>query len=153
VNLSNLPGSRWVAGLQSPTLRVGVLAGMYMIVVMVVSLVVANRVPWLEGFASIRNAFCYGAFGLVMLIPVARFRRSGPQLFLCGIVAWLLLTLAYTILGLWLFRNLFSFHYSQSPFHLLVLGGVIYGVLAVAAWVASLLSHARGEFVTRRRPY
>ncbi len=148
---SQLPGSQWLTWLRDHTLRVGVLTGLYLVVVFTAWLLIANRLPWSANFAGLRN----GVFGVLlvalMLIPVGRFLRRPARLFFAGVVAWGMLTLAYLILGLF-FERLYS---RMGPFHVFMLGAVLYGVIAVAAWVASLLLAARHQPVAtprRRQP-
>jgi hypothetical protein len=151
VTPSRLPGSRWVAWLHNPTLRVGVLTGIYLNAVMVGALLAANRVPWLEPLALPRNIASFGLFFLVMLIPIFYFRRSAANLFACGMLGWFLFALGYAVTGDFFFPNLFNFWLTRSPFHVFVLGGVIYGVVAVSVWVATLLSAARHHPIAASR--
>ncbi|HEX9760327.1 MAG TPA: hypothetical protein VGA40_05390, partial [Candidatus Acidoferrales bacterium] len=96
---TRLPGYAWFAWLRNLTLRVGVLTGMYLIVVMVAALLAANRIPLLEPVADLRNWVARIAFGLVMLAPLVPFRRSPARLFASAMVGWLMLTLVYWWMG------------------------------------------------------
>ena len=149
---TRLPGSAWFLWLRNLPLRVGLLTGLYLSLVFVVWLIVANRVPFLEDFALIRNWGAMAVFGLVMLVPMAAFRRHPHQLFGSGLTAWLLFSLIYHLMGLFLFRNL---HNSLRPtFTILVMGAVVYGLVAVAAWVISMALEMRDQpaVAPRRRP-
>ena len=123
--------------LQNPVIHTGVFVGVLLIGVMVGSLYVANRMPKFDAVASLRNLLCYGAFGLVMSIPIARYLGSPWKIFVSGITAWLVLAGAYAAATMF-FENLIN-RLNVTPFHLLMLGAVIYGVIAAMSWVASSL--------------
>ena len=147
-----LPGSAWFAWLRNLTLRVGVLTGVYLSAVMIVALLAANRVHFLEDFAEIRNAVCSVLFALVVLVPIACFLRAPARLFLSGVTGWLLFALCYWFVGIWFERLHSRFH---RPLNVFMLGAVFYGVVAVASWVWSMVVQARHRpmTATRRRPY
>jgi len=144
-------GSRWFVWLRSPIYRTGLLVGVQLSAVLVAWLIIANRVPALAAFAGMRNAAAAVLAGLFMLIPVVRFLRKPGPLFASGIVAWLVLSLAYFVMG-FIFERL---HTRMSPFHLFMLGAVIYGAVAAFAWVASLVltvrQHHHSIATARRR--
>ena len=129
---------------QSPVIHTGLFAGVLLVGVMIGSLIVANRMPQFDAIASLRNLAFYALFGLVMTIPIARYLWSPWRLFTSGITAWMVLAGAYACATMF-FENLINRLY-VTPFHVLMLGGVMYGVIAVMAWVASsfvsLLGHA-----------
>ena len=131
------------------------MSGMTLISVMIVALIAANRLPNLENFALIRLWVSYATFALAMLMPVAYFWRSPRRLFTSGMIAWAMLTVAYTVAGYFFFEDLFI-RLNRPPFMLFVHGALIYGGIAVADWVGSLLATARTQHVaysSRRRHY
>ncbi|MGH9815901.1 MAG: hypothetical protein ACRD6I_07480, partial [Candidatus Acidiferrales bacterium] len=138
--------------LQYPPLRVGVLVGVFLAVVMVASLLLANRVPALEGLAEARNAASYAAFALVAALPVWVFRRQPGSLFVAGVIAWAFLSLVYAAMGLQ-FEHLFM-RLRKTPLNVFMLGAVVYGLLAVVMWVAAMVGALRHDPVaaSRRRP-
>ncbi len=142
--------SAWSAK-RSPSLRTGLLTGGLLSFVMAMSLLVANRIAFLERFALERNALALGTFVVASLIPVARFHRSPSKLFASGMLGWALFTLSYLFAGFF-FANLFNV--LRTPFEVLIDGAAAYGTLAVAIWVCSMLLAARHHPVvhTRRRP-
>jgi hypothetical protein len=120
-------------------------------VAMLGALVVANRIPALEPYAFERNAASYALFVMLMLVPVLRFLNRPVKMFVASMIGWLLLTVAYDFAGLY-FRNLFSV-LQRTPFEVLTEGAIIYGVLAVAAWVCAMILHARRHpMAPMRRP-
>jgi hypothetical protein len=142
-------GSKKLLG--SRTLHSGLTTGILLVLVMSGALFAANRMPWLEHWALERNAVSWGMFALVMLIPVAQFRRSPLRLFSAGMIAWGLLTAGYWFAGMY-FLDLFNL--LRTPFQVLLHGAVAYGVAAVLLWVTSMawLAGHVPAIAHRRRP-
>ena len=141
---------RWLAWLSSDAFRIGILTGVYLSLVLVGWLVIANHVAASADFAGPRNATAFALGALLALIPIGRFLRQPAQLFASGIVAWALLSLTYLALGFFYFR----LHARMRPFQVFMLGAALYGGVAVAAWVATMLVAARTHPIAspRRRP-
>ena len=137
-----------IAKVTSPALRAGIFTGSLLVLVMIGSLIAANRFPWLENHALERNAASYGLFVLFMLIPVARFWNQPARMFASGMLAWVMFFVAYDVAGMF-FTNLFRI--LRTPFEALVEGTLIYGFLAVVSWVSSMALHARHSPITPRR--
>jgi hypothetical protein len=141
--------ARVLAKVTSPALRTGLYTGALLVLVMIISLVAANRLPWLENRALERNAACYGLFFLFMFIPVARFWNRPAKMFASGMLSWAIFVIAYDIAGMF-FTNLFQI--LRTPFEALLEGGVLYGVCAVFSWVGGMALLARiGPIAPRRR--
>jgi len=119
----------------NPVIRTGVFAGAILVAVMLGALIAATRVPKFDSIAAIRNLISCAAFGLAMTIPVARYFSHPWKLFAAGLTAWSLLAAAYGCAAIF-FDNLVN-RLGMTPLHLLMLGAVTYGVLAVMIWVAS----------------
>lgn len=132
----------------SPALRTGLYTGSLLVLVMIISLIAANRLPWLENRALERNAACYGLFVLFMLIPVARFWNRPVRMFASGMLSWAMFVIAYDIAGMF-FRNLFQI--LRTPFEALLEGALVYGVCAVVAWVGGMALLARLNPIAPRR--
>ena len=147
---SRLPGLAWFHWVRNLPLRVGVLTGVYLIAVMVVSVLAATRLPFLEPLALLRNLASYAAFALIALIPIASFMRRPASLFGCAVTAWGLFSVAYWVMGFF-FVNLHA--RLRPPFNAFVVGAVVYGLVAVFSWVASMALEARSQPViaSRRR--
>lgn len=146
--VSQQPGQRWS---RSSVLRTGAVTGVCLSAVLTAWLIVANHVPRSAEFAGMRNSAAAALLVLLMLIPVGRFLRSPGRLFSAGLTGWAVLTSTYLLLGLY-FERLYS---RVTPFHVLILGAVIYGFFAVISWVTTLMFAARHQplTVTRRRTY
>jgi hypothetical protein len=144
------PGAAKRTVWRSPTLRTGFGTGMFLAGLLVAALLAANRFPALEPFALVRNAVACTAVIIVALIPIMRFYNDPACLFASSALAWAIFSLAYTIAGMH-FINLQN-RLGKSPFEVLILGVVIYGVASVTTWVTSMLFSAlRHPILIRRR--
>jgi hypothetical protein len=119
----------------------GCYSGAMLTVAMLGALVAANRIPNLEPYAFERNAASYALFVMLMLVPVLRFLNRPVRMFVASMTSWALLTIAYDFAGLY-FQSLFEV-LQRTPFEVLIEGAILYGVLAVAAWVCAMILHAR----------
>lgn len=144
-----LPGAQWFGWIKNQTVRIGVLTGIYLSAVMVIALLAANRMPFLEPFAEIRNWAARIVFAFVLVVPILTFFRSPVRLIASGTLAWTLFALVYAAMGRWFFERLHDRFF--TPFHLFMLGMAIYAVTAVAGWVASMAMEARENPVTSSR--
>jgi hypothetical protein len=142
-----LPGSRWLEWLRIPWLRLGVLTGVYLAVVMVAAVLAANRVPWLEPYAVLRNSASAAVFGLVMLVPILKFRHEPVSLWLAAATALLLFALAYWMMGF--FFSTLHVRLRVTPLHAFILGAGGYGFVAVAVWVWQTARQLRGAGRTK----
>ena len=129
----------------------GLYSGALLTLVMLASLVVADRIPGIERYALERNGISYILFLAVMAYPVCRFRNRPIQMFVAGMTGWVMFAAAYNLSG-WYFRNLFQV--LRTPLEALVEGTIVYGVCAVIAWVGMMALHARHHTIAppRRRP-
>lgn len=132
----------------SPALWTGVCIGALLNLSMIGALVAANRFPKLEPYALERNAISYSLFVLLTLIPVLRFLRRPKQMFVAGIIGWVLFAAGYDIAGFF-FRNLYDV--LRTPLEVLIEGAVLYGVAAVLSWVLRMILHARRHSIAPRR--
>jgi len=132
-----------------PVLKVGIGVGIGLSALATAWLLAANRVPFLDRFAFIRNIFALALAAGLLLVPVCRFCKSAGQLFLSGLIGWAMLSVAYSTLEI-PFPGLAV---RLSSFHLFMLGAVAFGLLATLAWLASLVMSVRQapESATRRR--
>lgn len=121
-------------------LTTGLYTGALLTAVMIGALIAANRVPGFERYALERNAVCAGFFVIFMLIPIVRFLRHPAQIFISGIIAWVIFVIAYDLAGFF-FRNLFEV--LRRPLEVLVEGGIVYGVASAGSWVGGMMMNAR----------
>lgn len=122
-------------------LQTGVWTGLLLALALVASLLLANRAPQLESFAGARDVACCVAALVIALIPVLRFCTWPGGLFASGLLGWLILVFAYWIAGMF-FSNLEN-RIGKTAFELLMMGAIVYGIVAVCSWVISTLRTVR----------
>ena len=132
----------------SPAVRVGLYTGALLTIVMVGSLIAANRLSWLDNRALERNGASYGLFLAIMLIPIFRFLNRPLKMFSSAMLAWGIFVIAYDIAGMF-FHSLFQA--LRSPFEAFLEGAVVYGVCAVGSWVGGMILLTRQQRVAPRR--
>lgn len=132
----------------SPTVRVGLYTGAGLTIVMVASLIAANRIPSLDNRALERNGASYGLFLAVMLIPIFRFFNRPLKMFYSAMLAWGIFIVSYDIAGMF-FHSLFQA--LRSPFDAFLEGAIVYGVCAVGSWVGGMILLARHHRIAPRR--
>ncbi len=132
----------------SPALRVGLYTGALLTIVMVGSLIAANRLSWLDNRALERNGASYGLFLAIMLIPIFRFLNRPLKMFSSAMLGWGIFVIAYDIAGMF-FHSLFRA--LRSPFEALLEGAVVYGVCAVGSWVGAMVLLTRHHRIAPRR--
>jgi hypothetical protein len=120
-----------------PAFFTGIITGILLSFVMFGWLFAANRAPSLDHVAFFRNWIFLGAFGFVMAIPMLRFVRAPMRIFTSGLMGWVLLCVAYASASMY-FQNLET-RLAKTPFKVLVMGAVIYGVAGVIAWIMTTI--------------
>ena len=134
-----LPAYELTRALHNVATRIGLYTGVGMTLIFTAWLLIANRMPALENLAFERNVLGAAAFGLVALVPVVRFARSPGNLLASSLIGWGILSLAYSALGLY-FQAL-SDRYSAPQ--ILMLGSLVYMILATLSWIGTCLWRAR----------
>lgn len=124
---------------RNPAFRLGIFLGICFSGVGLTWLLVANRMPHLDPFASQRNLALGATFGVLGLVPACKFLKSPSRSFLSGTTAWAILSLTYSVTELG-FPNLGT---RLGAFHLFVLGCVLFGLVAVLTWIMNLLIRLR----------
>ena len=133
---ATVPCSTPSGSIRNPALSLGILLGIGFSGTGLTWLLLANRVPQLEPFASERNLALAIAFSLLGLVPSCRFMKFPGRSFRCGIIACAIFTTTYFVTEL-RFPRLAT---RLTAFHLFILGGVAFGFLAVLAWVMNLVA-------------
>lgn len=133
------PGYRWFDFLRHTPARVGLHTGVWLSVVFVAWVVIANRVPFLDPLAQQRNAIATLLLTFIAAMPVLRFLRSPGELLVSGLLAWSVLILAYRILSL----KFILLQYYYGAFHIFVLGAVAYLLFATLSWIGMIVWRAR----------
>lgn len=131
-----MPTSRvYRRSVRNPAVNLGLLLGVCFSGVGLAWLLLANRVPYLDQFASERNLALAVAFILLGLVPTCRYVKSPGRSFLSGITAWVILTAVYSVTEL----DFPGLAMRLSAFHLFILGCMVFGLLAALAWVMNVL--------------
>jgi hypothetical protein len=117
----------------------GVYVGVFLSIVFTGWVIVANRVPFLDRFALVRNVVAAAVLGLIALIPVVRFWRMPGNLLASSLVAWLIFSLTYSILGMSFARLAERF----STVQIFVLGAVLYLLLVTLSWIGTIIRRVR----------
>jgi len=133
------PGYRWFDFLRHPPARVGFYTGVWLSLVFVAWIVIANCVPFLEPLAQQRNFIATLLLAVIAAMPVIRFLRAPAELLVSGLLAWGVLTLTYRILSL----KFTLLQYYYSTFHIFVLGAVAYLLFATISWIGMIVWRAR----------
>jgi hypothetical protein len=139
-----LPGYRWFGFLQYAPARIGVYSGVCLSVVFALWVVVANRVPFLEPLAHVRNLVAGVLLLAIAAIPVARFYRSPAELLCAALIGWSLLSVTFYLVSL-VFTLLDE---SYSAFHIFMMGAVVYLLVATIAWIGTIIRRARASHVS-----
>jgi hypothetical protein len=129
------------------SLRTGILTGIYLSVVFVAWLLVANRFPALEPFAGARNVIAGASLVTMLAIPVLRFWRRPGRLFVAGLTAWTILTMTYLAAEM----RYTLLESRMGALHVFVLGAVSYGFVAVLDWVFLMCAGVRHEHIVQSR--
>jgi hypothetical protein len=133
------PGYRWFDFLLHTPARVGLYTGVWLSLVFVAWVLIANRLPLLEPLAQQRNVIAALLLAMIAAMPLLRFLRSPAELLISGLLAWSVLTLTYWILSL----KFILLQYYYSTFHVFVLGAVAYLLFATLSWIGMIVWRAR----------
>jgi hypothetical protein len=143
-DVGKLPGYRWFGFLQYLPVRIGVYTGACLSLCFALWVVVANRIPFLEPVAHIRNLVASVVLLAIAAIPVARFYRSPAELLCAATIGWSLLSVSFYLLSL-VFTLLDE---SYSAFHIFIMGAVVYLLVATIAWIGTIIRRARASHVS-----
>jgi hypothetical protein len=144
---SQLAGLDRFLSLRDSTLRIGIFTGVTLSAVFTAWLLIANRVPQFERFATLRNLAAAGTLLVLMSIPVLRFLASPVRMFVSGTVGWALASLCYVSMEMY-FPRLDS---RMGALHVFMLGAIAYGFLAVLDWVVNICRLARRQPIVAAR--
>src|SRR5258708_39281201 len=109
----NPPGYRWFHFFRNAPIRVGLYAGVWLALVFVAWVLIANRAAFLDPLAQQRNAAATMLLAVIAAVPVFRVLRAPWELLVSGLRAWSVLTVGCRIVGL-VFVPLQRYH---TPLH------------------------------------
>src|SRR5260370_18246230 len=96
----NPPGYRWFHFFRNAPIRVGLYTGVWLALVFVAWVLIANRMAFLDPLAQQRNAVATMLLAMIAAMPVFWFFRPPGQLLVSGLLAWTVLTPPYRLLTL-----------------------------------------------------
>jgi hypothetical protein len=129
---------------QNASVRTGVYVGVVLSIAFSGWVIVANRVPFLDRFALVRNLAAVVLLGLIALIPILRFWRAPGNLLASSLVAWVLFSLSYRVLCMY-FNGLTE---RFSAIQVFVLGAVPYMLVVTLSWIWTIIRRARSSHVS-----
>ncbi|MGC1619994.1 MAG: hypothetical protein WA765_16005 [Candidatus Acidiferrum sp.] len=129
---------------RNASVRTGVYAGVFLSVAFSGWVIVANRVPFLDRFALVRNLAAVAILGLLALIPVLRFWRMPGNLLASSLIAWLIFSLSYRILSM----DFPGLEERFSAVQIFVLGAVVYMLLVTVSWLATIIRRVRASDIS-----
>jgi hypothetical protein len=138
---SDLPAYSWPHVLRNSSVRTGVYAGVALSIVFSGWVIVANRVPFLDRFALVRNLAAVVLLGLLALVPVLRFWRAPGNLLASSLVGWVLFCLSYRILCM----RFAGLEERYGAVQIFMLGAVLYMLVVTLSWLATIIRRARAE--------
>lgn len=130
--------------LRNASVRTGVYVGVCLSVTLSTWVIVANRVPFLEQFALLRNLVAVSLLALVALIPVLSFWHMPGNLLASSLVAWLIFSLSYRLLCMY-FVGLAR---RYSAVQIFVLGAVPYMLVVTVSWLWTIVRRVRSSTAT-----
>lgn len=138
---AHLPAYGWFHGLRNASVRTGVYVGVFLSAVLCGWIIVANRVPFFDRFALLRNLSAVALLGLIAVIPVLRFWRMPGNLLSSSLVAWSLCCLTYRVLCMSFPR----LDQRVSAVHMFMLGAVLYLLMVTISWIGTIIRRARAS--------
>jgi len=138
-----MPGYSSLQLVRNASVRTGIYVGVCLSAAFIGWVIIANRVPFLDPFALLRNIAAVAVLGLIALIPVLRFWRMPGNLLGSGLVAWLIFSVAYRLLSLY-FSGLEG---RYSAIQVFMLGAVAYLLVVTISWIGTIIRRARASDV------
>lgn len=123
------------------SVRTGMYVGVFLSTVLSGWVIVANRVPFLERFASARNLIALALLGLLAAVPVLRFWRLPGNLLASSLVGWTIFCLTYRALCLGFSR----LQERMSAIQIFMLGAVVYMLVVTVSWIGTIIRRARAS--------
>lgn len=136
-----MPGYASLQLVRNASVRTGIYVGVCLSLAFTGWVIVANRVPFLEPFALLRNVAAVALLCLLASIPVLRFWRMPGNLLGSGLVAWFMFSVAYRLLSLY-FSGLED---RRSSVQIFMLGAVAYLLVVTISWIGTIIRRARAS--------
>jgi hypothetical protein len=124
---------------QNVSVRTGVYVGVCLSAVFSAWVIVANRVPFVDQFALLRNSAAVAALCLLAIIPVVRFWRLPGHLLASSLVGWLILSISYRLLSM----HFIGLEERYSAVQIFMLGAVVYMLVVTISWIGTIIRRVR----------
>jgi hypothetical protein len=124
---------------RNASIRTGFYVGICLSIVFSGWVLVANYVAFLYPFALARNLAAVALLCLVALIPVLRFWRLPGNLLASSLVAWVIFSLTYRVLGMSFTR----LEERMGAIQIFMLGAVLYLLAVTLSWIGTIIRRAR----------
>jgi len=138
---AHIPEYASVHVFQNVSVRTGVYVGVCLAAVFSGWVIVANRVPFLEQFALLRNLAAVAVLCLLAIIPVLRFWRLPGHLLASSLIGWLLLSVSYRLLSMYFI----GLEARYSAVQVFMLGAVAYMLVVTISWIGTIIRRARAS--------
>lgn len=126
---------------RNTSVRTGVYVGVCLSAVFTAWVVIANRVPFFDQFALLRNLAAVAVLCLLALIPVLRFWGLPGHLLASSLVGWLIFSVSYRLLCMYFV----ALEGRYSAVQVFVLGAVPYMLVVTLSWIWTIIRRARAS--------
>ncbi|HKW57211.1 MAG TPA: hypothetical protein VJN42_07610 [Candidatus Acidoferrum sp.] len=136
---AHMPAYGWLHGFRNASVRTGIYVGVLLAAFLSGWVIVANRAPFFDRFALLRNVAAIAVLGLIAAIPVLRFWRMPGNLLASSLVGWVIVCLTYRALCMGFSR----LDQRMSAVQMFMLGAVLYLLAVTLSWIGTIIRRAR----------
>ena len=128
-----MPAYEWLHAFRNASVRTGVYVGIFLSAVFSGWVILANRVPFFDRFALLRNLAAVVLLALLALIPVLRFWRMPGDLLASSLLGWFLFSVMYRLLCM----DFTGLAERYSAIQIFMLGAVVYMLVVTLSWIGT----------------
>jgi hypothetical protein len=132
-------GYPWLQVWHNTSVRTGIFTGASLSVIFCTWVIVANRVPFFDQFALLRNLAAVAVLCFLALIPILRFWRLPGHLLASSLVGWLIFSVSYRLVCFYFV----ALKDRYSAVQVFMLGAVAYMLVVTVSWLGIILWRAR----------
>jgi hypothetical protein len=136
---AHLPGYRRLGFLRNASVRTGVYVGLCLSLVFFSWIILANRVPFLERFALVRNIAAALLLAVLAMVPILRFLRMPGPLLASSLIGWVIFSFSYRVFCIF-FPGLAQRYAAMQIF---MLGAVVYLIVVTLSWIGTIIWRVR----------